>query len=60
MGGPINVPRALRGDLEAADFHDLLEPINDEDVVVLVNDDLVSRLDPSKITPSQPLVYKGA
>ena len=36
------------GDLETPDFHDLLEPIDDEDVVILVDNDLVSGLDPSK------------
>ena len=39
------------GDLETTDFHDLLEPINDEEVVILVDDDFVSRFYPSKIKP---------
>ena len=38
------------GDLEATDFHDLLEPIDDKDVVVLVDDNLVPRPDPPKST----------
>jgi hypothetical protein len=40
------------GDLETTDFHDLLEPVDDKEVVILVNNNLVPRPDPSENTLS--------
>jgi sulfur carrier protein ThiS len=40
------------GDLETTDFHDLLEPVDDKEVVILVNNDFVPRPDPSENTLS--------
>jgi hypothetical protein len=48
-----------RSDLEASDFHDLFEPIDDEVVAVLVDNDLVSRPDPPKSPQSVTGVRKG-
>ena len=37
-------------DLETADFHDLLEAVNDENVVICIDDGLVSCADPTNKT----------
>ena len=45
-------------DLEAANFHDLLEAINDEHVVIFVDHGFVACADPSNGTDNQ-LTFEG-
>jgi hypothetical protein len=43
-----------RCDLEAADFHDLLEAVNNENVVIDIDDSFIACADPSKTYPISP------